>query len=251
MAKTRLHLKTRDEFAALSLHEKNDYLQGVAQQIAHVRAEEFSPLEKDSLSRIRRYYSRRSFADLRLEQLTDESLRQSLSRLAEAIRAEEVGKVINHELPTREGRALVRPPPLDDAQLSFFVPSIHDAPIKDDFNLMDIAPFALSKTAGEGVIRYELKDSIITVEGGAQVGLATAYDYDIVISMISHLADATRRYRIDDSKGLRPTLPPRVYRPAASEILKFCRRELATVCSHLGRSAWDNFYGDSLARFLL
>ena len=34
MAKTRLHLKTRDEFAALSLHEKNDYLQGVAQQIA-------------------------------------------------------------------------------------------------------------------------------------------------------------------------------------------------------------------------
>ena len=226
MAKTRLHLKTRDEFAALSLHEKNDYLQGVSQQIAHVRAEEFSPLEKDSLSRIRRYYSRRSFADLRLEQLTDESLRQSLSRLAEAIRAEEVGKVINHELPTREGRALVRPPPLDDAQLSFFVPSIHDAPIKDDFNLMDIAPFALSKTAGEGVIRYELKDSIITVEGGAQVGLATAYDYDIVISMISHLADATRRYRIDDSKGLRPTLPPRVYRPAASEILKFCRREL-------------------------
>ena len=60
MAKTRLHLKTRDEFAALSLHEKNDYLQGVAQQIAHVRAEEFSPLEKDSLSRIRRYYSYRS-----------------------------------------------------------------------------------------------------------------------------------------------------------------------------------------------
>ena len=151
-----------------------------------------------------------------LEQLADNSLRQSLTRLAEAIRAEEVGKVIGHELPAREGRALVRSPPLDDAQLSFFVPSIHDAPIKDDFNLMDIAPFALSKTTGEGVIRYELKDSIITVEGGAQVGLATAYDYDIVISMISHLGDATRRYRIDNSKGLRPTLPPRVYRPAAS-----------------------------------
>ena len=25
----------------------------------------------------------------------------------------------------------------------------------------------------------------------------------------------------------------------------------STVCSHLGRSAWDNFYGNSLARFLL
>ena len=91
---------------------------------------------------------------------------------------------------------------------------------------MDIAPFALSKTTGEGVIRYGLKDSIITVEGGAEVGLATAYDYDIVINMISHLAEATRRFRVDKSRGLRPSLPPRTYRPAASEILRFCRREL-------------------------
>ncbi len=126
----------------------------------------------------------------------------------------------------RPPRALVRPPPIDDAQLAFFVPTVHDAPIKDDMNLMDIAPFALSKTTGEGVIRYELKDSVITIEGGAEVGLATAYDYDIVINMISHLAEQTRQYRIDDSKGLRPSLPPRTYRPAASEILKFCRREL-------------------------
>jgi hypothetical protein len=182
-----------DDAEFLAMEAEIMRLRGLAKAIC---AEKVDPFEdefialmrgedKDSLSRIRRYYSRRSFADLRLEQLADDSLRQSLTRLAEAIRAEEVGKVIGHELPTREGRALVRPPPLDDAQLSFFVPSIHDAPIKDDFNLMDIAPFALSKTAGEGVIRYELKDSIITVEGGAQVGLATAYDYDIVISMIA------------------------------------------------------------------
>ena len=149
-----------------------------------------------------------------------------LANLAEAIRAEEIRKLLTHELPIKEAQPLVREPPLDDAQLAFFVPSVHDAPIKDDFNLMDIAPFALSKRAGEGVIRYELKDSIITVEGGADVGLATAYDYDIVISMISHLADATRSYRIDTSKGLRPDLPARTYRPAAAEILKFCRRDL-------------------------
>jgi plasmid replication initiation protein len=108
----------------------------------------------------------------------------------------------------------------------FFVPTVQDAPIKDDFNLMDIAPFALSKSGGAGVIRYELKDSIITIEGGAEVGLATAYDYDIVINMISHLAEATRRYRVDEAKGLNPSIPPQVYRPAAAEILKFCRREL-------------------------
>lgn len=226
---TRLNLKTREEFAGLALHEKNAYLQDVARQVVEARGEEFVPLDKESLSRIRRFYSRRSFADLKLEQTTDDGLKAALTRLAEAIHTDEVQKVLTHELPSPRASApksLVREPPIDDAQLMFFVPSIHDAPIKDDFNLMDIAPFALSKTAGEGVIRYELKDSIITVEGGADVGLATAYDYDIVINMISHLAEATRRYKIDEAKGLRPSLPSRVYRPAAAEILKFCRREL-------------------------
>ncbi|TRL37577.1 replication initiator protein A [Methylosinus sporium] len=226
---TRLNLKARDEFAGLALHEKNAYLQEVARQVVEARGEEFVPLDKESLSRIRRFYSRRSFADLKLEQTQDDGLKAALARLAEAIHTDEVQKVLTHELPSPRAstpKSLVREPPIDDAQLMFFVPSIHDAPIKDDFNLMDIAPFALSKTAGEGVIRYELKDSIITVEGGADVGLATAYDYDIVINMISHLAEATRRYKIDEAKGLRPSLPSRVYRPAAAEILKFCRREL-------------------------
>lgn len=229
MARTRLNLKSRDEFADLSLHEKNDYLQDVARQVMAARGEMFEPLNKDSLSRIRRYYSRRSFADMKLEEVADEGLRGVLGRLSEAIRADEVKKVMGHELPSpkpREATANLRQPPIDDAQLMFFVPSVHDAPIKDDFNLMDIAPFALSKTAGEGIIRYELKDSIITVEGGAEVGLATAYDYDIVINMISHLAEATRRYRVEEEKGRRPSLPARVYRPAAAELLKFCRREL-------------------------
>ena len=226
---TRLNLKSREDFASLGLHEKNAYLQDVARQVIEARGETFVPLDKDALSRIRRFYSRRSFADLNLEETPDDSIKDALMRLAEAIRAEEVQKVLSHELPAPKEAApksVVRDPPVDDAQLMFFVPSVHDAPIKDDFNLMDIAPFALSKTAGEGVIRYELKDSIITVEGGAQVGLATAYDYDIVINMISHLAEATRQYRIDEEKGRKPTLPPRIYRPAAAEILKFCRREL-------------------------
>jgi plasmid replication initiation protein len=223
----RMQLKTREQFAALSLHQKNDYLQTVAQQVAHIRDEPFQALDRDALSRLRRFYSRRSLADLRLETMEEgDPLRDSLMQLAEAIRSEEVTKVIEHELPARPSRSLLRSQWPDDAQLAFFVPAVYDAPIKDDMNLMDIAPFALSKISSEGVIRYELKDSIITVEGGAEVGLATAYDYDIVISMISHLADATRQYLIDESKGLRPNAPARTYKPAASEILKFCRRSL-------------------------
>lgn len=227
-ASVRLALKSREDFASLSLHEKNAYLQDVAREMSETRGQAFEPLTKDALSRLRRYYSRRSMADLRLEEMPDDGIRDALRNLASAIRAEEVGRVLQHELPASPptARRLSREPPIDDAQLMFFVPSVHDAPIKDDFNLMDIAPFALSKSSVEGVIRYELKDCIITVEGGAEVGLATAYDYDIVINMISHLAEATRQYRVDEAKGLRPTLPPKTYRPAAAEILKFCRREL-------------------------
>jgi plasmid replication initiation protein len=197
------------------------------------RAEEPVPLSKDALSRLRRFYMRRSFADLKREEVEDEGMRHSLDRLAEAIRADEVQKVIEHEVPgtgkatsSPEARRITRLPPDSDAQLMLWVPAVFDAPIKDDMNLMDVAPFALSKSAGEGIIRYELKDAIITVEGGAEVGLATAYDYDIVINMISHLAEAVRVYRIEEAKGRRPTLPGRIYRPAAAEILKFCRRDL-------------------------
>jgi len=228
MVRVKLNLKTRDEFAALSLHEKNSYLQDVARRITEAQGEGFIPLGKDALSRLRRFYMRRSFADLKQEEIADEGLRRALGGLAEAIRAGEVQKVLEHELPPNpeQPRKIVRDAPEDDAQLMFWVPAVFDATIKDDMNLMDIAPFALSKTTGEGIIRYELRDAIITIEGGADVGLATAYDYDIVINMISHPADAVRQFRIHDKKGLRPSLPSRVYRPAASEILKFCRREL-------------------------
>lgn len=226
MAIKKLHLKSREDFANLSLHDKNAYLQGVAAEIMATRGDEPVELDKDALARLRRYYSRRSMADLKLAELGGQ-MRVLLEKIADGIRTDEVRKILNHELPApKRSTGFSRPAPLDDAQLMFFVPTVQDAPIKDDFNLMDIAPFALSKSGGAGVIRYELKDSIITIEGGAEVGLATAYDYDIVINMISHLAEATRQYRIDEAKGLKPSIPPQVYRPAAAEILKFCRREL-------------------------
>lgn len=228
MAVKKLNLKSREAFAELSLHDKNAYLQEVASQVMEARGEEPLELDKDALARLRRYYSRRSMADLKLQEMGG-PLRKGLESIASSIRTDDVQRVLNHELPASKNqspRGFSRPAPIDDAQLMFFVPSVHDAPLKDDFNLMDIAPFALSKSGGAGVIRYELKDSIITIEGGAEVGLATAYDYDIVINMISHLAEATRRYRVDEAKGLKPSIPPQVYRPAAAEILKFCRREL-------------------------
>ncbi|MGO9773509.1 MAG: replication initiator protein A [Roseiarcus sp.] len=222
----RLDLMPREQFAILSLHAKNDYLQTLAQNFAKQTGRDYQPLDKDALSRLRRYFSRRVFADLQLEGKPDTGLEGALRRLGEAIRAADravdIEAALAQELPKRTLRTATAD---DDPQLMFFSPSVYDAPIKDDVNLMDVAPFSLGKTIRTGVITYELKDCLITIEGGAEVGIATVFDYDIFLNMVSHLAEEVRRYRIEASKGLRPTLPPKIYRPNVANILTFSRRK--------------------------
>jgi plasmid replication initiation protein len=223
--KPRLQLLSRTEFSALALHDKNAYLQELAKTFAAQNSRDYVVLDKDGLSRLRRYYLRRVWADLRVPAEPEDALQRSLASLGEAIRMSSVHEDMAAALlqETRPKRVL-RAPPTDDAQLMFFVPAIFDAPIKDDVNLMDVAPFSLSKNSRNGVIRYELKDSLITIEGGAESGLATVFDYDIFLNMVSYLAEEVRRYRTEEGRGLRPTLPAKTYRPSASHILKFCRR---------------------------
>ena len=225
MAGERLTFMPRAQFAELSLAEKNTYLQTLAEQFAAQNGRDYRPLDKDTLSRLRRYYARRVWADLKLASAPDDELNRALRRMAESIRdadvKADVAAVLMQELPAK---GILRPAPDNDAQLMFFVPSVYDAPIKDDVNLMDVAPFSLGKTTRSGIIRYELKDSLIVIEGGAEVGLATVFDYDIFLNMISFLAEEVRRYRIETEKGLRPNLPAKVYRPSVAHILKFCRR---------------------------
>lgn len=223
MKKPTPNFMPRDAFAALPLHEKNTYLQDVTRDYMEARGEDFIGLTKDAMSRLRRFYLRRSFADLKLEQVSDPLMRDALARLGEAIHGKELKKVLDSEIPPSSAR-INRAPPIDDDQLMFFVPSVYDAPLKDEVNLMDVAPFSLSKVKRDGIIRYELKDSVITIEGGAETGIANAYDYDIFLNMMSYLAEEMRRYRASDKKGRRPSLPARTYRPTASQILKFCRR---------------------------
>ena len=220
----RLDLMPRDQFALLALHDKNAYLQELAKDFCAKTGRVYEPLTKDGLSRLRRYYSRRVFADLKLKD-EESPIEQALRGLGEAIHHDhmrtDVTAALVSDLPRRP---TLRPAPIDDAQLMFFVPAIYDAPLKDDVNLMDVAPFALSKKSKAGLIQYELKDSIITIEGGAQSGIATAFDYDIFLHMVSYLAEEIRQFRIDVGNGKRPSLPPKVYRPNASHILKFGRR---------------------------
>lgn len=114
----------------------------------------------------------------------------------------------------------VRKPPVGDAQMDFLVPGLYELGGRDNRSLMDVAVYRLSKTkkrAGE-IIRYELPDGYIEVKAGPD-GMASVWDYDIVVMMTSHLTEATNRYR--DGRGDKPG---RTFKPHVSDILKFARR---------------------------
>jgi len=114
----------------------------------------------------------------------------------------------------------IRKPPKGDEQPDFFVPVLYDVGTKDSRSIMDVAVFRLSKRdkrAGE-MIRYELPDGFVEVTAGPY-GMASIWDYDVVLMMISHLTEAMNRYR--EGRGEKPS---RIYRPHVSDIIKFCRR---------------------------
>ena len=220
----RLYIMPLADFSAMGLHDKNTYLQQLANDFCIQTHRDTITLDRDALSRLRRFYSRRSLADLKLQPEPVTDLDRALRDLGENMklseRRVEIASVLNSELPSPTcGTRLT-----ENDQLSFFLPTIYDAPLKDDVNLMDVAPFSLGKSRREGIIRYELNDCIITIDGSASAGLATVFDYDIFLHMVTNLAEEARRYRIEQTKGLRTDIPARIYRPNAAHILKFCRR---------------------------
>ncbi len=107
---------------------------------------------------------------------------------------------------------------------------------------MDVAVFRLSKRhkrAGE-VIRHPLPDGYIEVKAGPD-GMASVWDYDIVLMMISALTDAMNRYR--EGTGERPG---RIFRPYVSEILKFCRKGDGSRQAEEVEAALDRLKGTTI-----
>jgi len=225
MAALKLNLLDRETFARLSLHEKNDYLHGLFEDFCRQSETPYAQLDRDALARLRRFYTRRSLADLHDNAINASPLGGALRRLGEAIKDNtfkgDLSALMKAEAPHKP---IMRTVPAHDAQLSFFVPAIVDAAIKDNVDLMDVAPFSLTKNPSTTPIRYDLKDCVVTVEGGPK-GMATIFDYDIVLHMQSYLNIEFNRYLEAERKGQRPSLPPKIYQPSAAEILKFCRRE--------------------------
>lgn len=109
------------------------------------------------------------------------------------------------------------PEPHDDL---FYLPAYYDIPSKDIRITMDVALYRLSKRGvrKNDKIRYELVGGYIEVTSGA-AGMATVYDYDLVMMAVSNLTEAINRYRKGEG-----TKPSKTFRPHISEVLKFCRR---------------------------
>ncbi len=144
-----------------------------------------------------------------------ETWEQAASRLRE-----EEARAVRGSVKSPPPASNIRKPPEGDLQQDFFVPTLYDVGTKDSRSIMDVAVFRLSKKdrrAGE-VIRYELPDGYVEVKAGPD-GMASIWDYDLVLMMVSHLTEAMNRYR--EGRGEKPG---RTYRPHVSDILKFCRR---------------------------
>ncbi|MBU2090049.1 MAG: replication initiator protein A [Alphaproteobacteria bacterium] len=124
--------------------------------------------------------------------------------------------------PTRESAkdSPLRKPPAGDNQHDFFVPVVTDISVKDAIELMDLAVFRLAKSSRRkgDIITHRLADVVIEVSSGPH-GMATIYDYDIVLMMVSHLAKQTEKNRREGINDL----PPRIFQPSMGDILKFTK----------------------------
>lgn len=106
-----------------------------------------------------------------------------------------------------------------------------DMSIKEDLSLIDHALFLLSKkkTGDDTPLVYEFDGGSIEVVGTSKHGIATIYDYDIVLYMCSHLAremEKVKKIANDHSKGINnPKLPPRYIDIDTDEFLKFAQRK--------------------------
>lgn len=170
----------------------------------------------------------------------DASLRRSVEKLQATLEAAETAPT---QIKPEKVPSLLRKPPANDNQPDFFVPSLWDIAIKDGIGLMDVAVFRLARNKrrkGE-MIEHKLRNLTIQVKSNYD-GMATIDDYSIVMMMISHLTEANRLYQ--QGKGPKP---PRHFQPAASEILKFCRKADGGEQYELLRGAINRLQGTQIS----
>jgi plasmid replication initiation protein len=154
----------------------------------------------------------------RIDRMRDQHRRIEAEARSGESHNEEVTRLRQEKVSTAP--STIRRPPKSDQQLDIFMPALYDVGTKDSRSIMDVAVFRLSKKekrAGE-IIRYDLPDGHVEVSSGP-AGMASVWDYDLVLMAVSHLTEAMNRFR--DGKGEKPG---RVFRPHVGDVLRFCRR---------------------------
>ena len=134
----------------------------------------------------------------------------------------------------------------DEAELADFFVSAEGLSTKDSRHFMDVALFRISKQedrAGE-VIRYDLADGYVEVKAGPD-GMASIWDYDIVLMLISHLTESMNLYK----RG-RGAMPGRLFAPRVSDVLKFCQSGDGGNQSKSIESALDRLKGTTIKSVL-
>lgn len=134
----------------------------------------------------------------------------------------------------------------EEAELVDFFVSADGISTKDSRHFMDVALFRMSKRknrAGE-VMRYDLADGYIEVKAGPD-GMASIWDYDIILMLISHLTESMNLYK----RG-RGAMPSRLFTSYVSDILKFCKRGDGGNQSKLIESALDRLKGTTIKSVL-
>lgn len=161
---------------------------------------------------------------MQAQALDGETVRDVENRIQatkEAERVKRLGHYATQDVQTTAPKkTAMRRPPECDRQPDFLVPGLYDVATKDNRGFMDVALFRLSKRdqqAGK-MIRYELRDGYVEVKAGPD-GMASIWDYDIVLMMISHLTESMNLFNAG-----RGRMPGRKFLPHVAEITKFCRR---------------------------
>lgn len=149
-----------------------------------------------------------------------ESRKGTQGELLGEVSADEVQQVAAPPAPPAPAKKR-KPAAKKQRQPDFFSPVLYDVGTRDSRSLMDVAPFRLSKAVKRenDVIRYDLPDGHVIVSSGTY-GMASVFDYDLVLMAVSHLTEAMNRYR--DGKGDKPT---QMFRPHVAEVIKFMRKD--------------------------
>ncbi len=158
--------------------------------------------------------------------MTENNNEKYLSENASTWSDIEIAYSQNKELAIRLNRISkhYRKPPKEN-QLDIFSPTLADISTKDDISLMDVAVFGLGRKPRFDPIEYDLKDAHITVQGGTKCGIATIFDYDIFLYMVSYLTHEMNEVRKNVKHGYDSYLPPRSIQPPVYDLLKYCRRD--------------------------